>query len=70
MLVMACDDEVSPLQERIETVGDDGDRREAYETERRLLSVVCTRARDQLLVTRVAPVSEFVNDMHVSHVAA
>ena len=35
--VMACDDEVIPLQERIETVGDDADLQEVYETERQLL---------------------------------
>lgn len=63
VVVMACDDEVIPLQERIETVGDDGDLREVYETERQLLYVACTRARDQLLVTSVAPGSEFVDDM-------
>jgi superfamily I DNA/RNA helicase len=44
--VMACDDEVIPLQERIETIGDDADLQEVYDTERHLLYVVCTRARD------------------------
>ena len=63
VVVMACDDDVIPLQERIETVGDDGDLREVYETERQLLYVACTRARDQLLVSAVAPSSEFVDDM-------
>ncbi len=61
--VMACDDEVIPLQERIETVGDDTDLEEVYNTERHLLYVACTRARDQLLVTGVDPVSEFVDDL-------
>jgi superfamily I DNA/RNA helicase len=60
--VMACDDEIVPLQERIETVGDDADLREVYDTERHLLYVACTRARDHLLVTGVAPVSEFLDD--------
>jgi mRNA-degrading endonuclease RelE of RelBE toxin-antitoxin system len=60
--VMACDDEVIPLQERIETVGDDADLQEVYDTERQLLYVACTRARDHLLVTGVAPVSEFLDD--------
>ena len=32
--VMACDDEVIPLQGRIETVGDDADLQEVYDTER------------------------------------
>src|SRR4029077_13795442 len=58
--VMACDDEIIPLQERIETVGDDADLQEVYDTERYLLYVACTRARDHLLATGVAPVSEFL----------
>ncbi len=60
--VMACDDEIIPLQERIETVGDEADLKEVYDTERHLLYVACTRARDHLLVTGVAPVSEFLDD--------
>ncbi len=63
VVVMACDDEVIPLQERIETVGDDADLQEVYETERHLLYVACTRARDRLLVTGVEPASEFLDDM-------
>ena len=61
--VMACDDEVIPLQERIETVTDDSDLEEVYNTERHLLYVACTRARDHLLVTGVEPASEFLEDM-------
>jgi superfamily I DNA/RNA helicase/mRNA-degrading endonuclease RelE of RelBE toxin-antitoxin system len=61
--VMACDDEVIPLQERIETVTDDADLEDVYNTERQLLYVACTRARDQLLVTGVAPASEFLDDL-------
>jgi superfamily I DNA/RNA helicase len=62
VVVMACDDEIIPLQERIETVGDDADLQEVYETERHLLYVACTRARDHLLVSGVDPVSEFMDD--------
>lgn len=62
VVVMACDDEVIPLQERIETVGDDADLQEVYDTERQLLYVACTRARDHLLVTGVEPASEFLDD--------
>jgi mRNA-degrading endonuclease RelE of RelBE toxin-antitoxin system len=61
--VMACDDEVIPLQERIQTVGDDADLQEVYDTERQLLYVACTRARDHLLVTSVEPASEFLDDL-------
>lgn len=61
--VMACDDEIIPLQERIETVGDDADLKEVYDTERQLLYVACTRARDRLLITSVEPASEFLDDL-------
>jgi mRNA-degrading endonuclease RelE of RelBE toxin-antitoxin system len=63
VVVMACDDEVIPLQERIETVTDDTDLEEVYNTERHLLYVACTRARDYLLVTAVSPASEFLEDL-------
>ena len=43
VVVMACDDEIIPLQERIETVGDNADLQEVYDTERHLLYVACTR---------------------------
>lgn len=62
VVVMACDDEVIPLQERIESVADDADLEEIYNTERHLLYVACTRARDHLLVTGVEPASEFLDD--------
>ena len=65
VVVMACDDEVIPLQERIETVADDADLEEVYDTERHLLYVACTRARDHLLVTSVAPASEFLGDLRI-----
>jgi UvrD-like helicase family protein len=68
--VMACDDEIIPLQERIETVGDDADLQEVYDTERHLLYVACTRARDHLLITGVAPVSEFLDDFTKGNKAA
>ena len=61
--VMACDDEIIPSQERIETVTDISDLEEVYNTERHLLYVACTRARDRLLVSGVDPVSEFVEDL-------
>jgi superfamily I DNA/RNA helicase len=42
--VMACDDKVIPPQERIETVTDEADLEDAYNTERHLLYVACTGA--------------------------
>jgi len=62
VVVMACDDDVIPQSDRIESVADDADLEEVYNTERHLLYVACTRARDNLLVTGIAPVSEFVDD--------
>lgn len=61
--VMACDDEVLPLQERVEAAGDYADLEEIYNTERHLLYVACTRARDYLWVSGVEPVSEFLDDL-------
>jgi len=63
VVVMACDDEIIPSLERIEQVADDTDLDEVYNTERHLLYVACTRARDYLFVTGVAPASEFVADL-------
>ena len=61
--VVACDDDVIPLQSRIETVADEADLEDVYATERHLLYVACTRARDCLLVTGVDPASEFLDDL-------
>ena len=65
VVVMACDDEIIPLQQRIETAADDSDLEEVYNTERHLLYVACTRARDHLLVTTVEPPSEFLDDLRL-----
>ncbi len=62
VVVAACDDDVLPLQSRIESVTDESDLEDVYNTERQLLYVACTRARDHLLVTGVEPASEFLND--------
>ena len=61
--VMACDAEVIPLQSRVEDITDEADLDEIYNTERNLLYVACTRARDRLLVTGVRPASEFLDDL-------
>jgi len=60
--VMACDEDLLPLKERIEAVADEVELDDVYATERQLLYVACTRARDQLLVTGLRPGSEFLND--------
>jgi superfamily I DNA/RNA helicase len=63
--VMACDDDIIPSQKRIETVADVADLEEVYDTERHLLYVACTRARDHLLATSVDPASEFLDDLRM-----
>ena len=63
VVVMACDDEILPLQERIESISDESDLEEVYNTERHLLYVASTRARDYLLITGVNPASEFLDDL-------
>jgi len=61
--VMACDEAVVPLQQRIADVSDEMELDEVYSTERQLLYVAATRARDRLLISGVAPGSEFLSDM-------
>ena len=63
VVVAACDDEIIPLQSRIESVTEESDLEEVYNTERHLLYVACTRARENLLITGVDPVSEFLDDL-------
>ncbi len=67
VVVMACDDEILPLQERIETVADESELDEVFETERHLFYVACTRARDRLLLSGVNPASEFFADIKSSY---
>jgi len=54
---------VLPLQERVASVADKADLQEVYNTERHLLYVACTRARDRLLVTGIKPGSVFLEDL-------
>ena len=61
--VMACDDDVLPLQSRIDDVADEAELTDVFETERHLFYVACTRARDRLLVSGVSPGSEFLDDL-------
>jgi len=42
--------------------GDEAELDDIYETERRLLYVACTRAREHLLLTGKTPASEYLAD--------
>jgi len=66
--VMACDEDVIPLKERMSGIGDVADLEAIYETERHLLYVACTRARDRLIVSCVEPGSEFIDDLGRKHI--
>lgn len=66
VVVMAADEDVVPLESRIRAVADEADLEEVYNTERHLLYVACTRARDHLLVCGVKPVSEFLDDLEMT----
>lgn len=61
--VMALDDDVLPLQERVERATDEAALEEVHDTERHLLYVACTRARDSLWVSGAEPGSEFLSDL-------
>jgi hypothetical protein len=61
--VMACDEGILPLDERVAEAADEAELDDIYETERRLLYVACTRARDHLLLTGVTPASEYLADL-------
>jgi len=68
--VMACDEGVLPLDERVADAADEAELDDIYETERRLLYVACTRAREHLLLTGVVPTSEYLADLMQSRAAS
>lgn len=61
--VMACDEEIIPMQSRLSAAGESADLEEIYNTERQLLYVAITRARDHLLVSSGGEPSEFLDDL-------
>ena len=63
VIVMACDEGILPLDERVADAADEAELDDIYETERRLLYVACTRAREHLLLTGVTPTSEYLADL-------
>jgi mRNA-degrading endonuclease RelE of RelBE toxin-antitoxin system len=63
VVVMACDEDVLPLAERVADVADEFELDEVVATERQLLYVALTRARDRLMVSGIAPGSEFLEQI-------
>lgn len=66
VLLMACDEGILPLAERVADVADDFELDEVIATERQLFYVAATRARERLIVTAMAPGSEFLDDLFES----
>lgn len=61
--VMACDEDVIPSPTRLENIRDLAEIEEVYDTERHLLYVACTRARDFLWISSAGEGSEFLDDI-------
>ncbi|MEN2711567.1 3'-5' exonuclease [Sphingomonas sp. NPDC092331] len=61
--VMALDEDVLPDPERLSGIGDMADLEAVQNTERHLLYVAATRARDRLMLSGVSPGSEFIDDL-------
>jgi len=61
--VMACDEDDLPLRARIDASADETEFEDVYNTERHLLYVAATRARDRLMVSEVKPGSWFLRDL-------
>jgi len=60
--VVACDEGILPLDSRVADAADEAELDDIIETERRLLYVAATRAREHLLLTGVRPASEYLVD--------
>lgn len=61
--VMALDEDVLPDPERLSGIGDMAELETVQNTERHLLYVAATRARDRLMLSGVIPGSEFLDDL-------
>ena len=61
--VMACDASILPSPRRLAEAADETALEEIFLTERHLLYVACTRARDHLLIAGGLPISEFLRDL-------
>lgn len=60
---VACDSDVLPAARRLTEAADETALGEVYATERHLLYVAATRARDRLLVSGKFPTSDFLQDL-------
>jgi superfamily I DNA/RNA helicase len=63
VLLLACDSDIVPSEGRLLDATDEREISQIFETERHLLYVAATRARDHLWISGVEPVSEFLADL-------
>lgn len=64
VVLMACDDDILPLAERMDSVmNDEQAMKEVQDTERHLFYVACTRARDELVITSAGTGSDYLDDL-------
>ncbi|MDE0880761.1 MAG: UvrD-helicase domain-containing protein, partial [Sphingomonas bacterium] len=63
VVVLGCDEDALPSVERLSSVADEFELDEVMATERQLLYVACTRARDHLLVSGIAPGSVLIEEI-------
>jgi len=61
--VMACDENVIPDPDRLKLAEGETELSDLYDSERHLLYVACTRAREHLLITALDPGSDFLDDL-------
>ncbi|MCV0394347.1 MAG: UvrD-helicase domain-containing protein [Rhizobiaceae bacterium] len=61
--VIACDADVVPSEARLLAASDERALKEIYDTERHLLYVAATRARERLWLSAVEPATEFLADL-------
>ena len=63
VMILGCDEDTIPSEARLADAEDQKALQEVFETERHLLYVAATRARDHLWISGVSPVSEFLLDL-------
>jgi UvrD/REP helicase N-terminal domain/UvrD-like helicase C-terminal domain len=61
--VIACDADIVPNEERLMAAADEKSLKEVFDTERHLLYVAATRARERLWISGCTPCSEFIEDL-------
>jgi len=61
--IIGCDADVIPSEQRLAQATDERALEEIFDTERHLLYVAATRARDHLWISGVGEVSEFLEDL-------